>query len=81
MGLEMEGLKPELGVSKGFSYAEYPTLPYQGGIRSKVAGAETLRVQFKLVPFPLSVCSPPSQYWHFCPRGEQCWSKNGGKNR
>ena len=56
----MEGLEPEPGRIHGFSYAQWPSLPYQQWDWVHVAIAEALRFQPKLVPLPLSVCSPPS---------------------
>ena len=47
----MEGLKPEPGVSRGFSSAQWPTSPIGGGGGSQVAGAEALRVGSKLALF------------------------------
>lgn len=51
--------------------------PIRGRVGSRVDGAEALRFVSKLSLFPLRVCSPVSQYWYPCSRGEQCWSKSG----
>ena len=40
-------------------------------------GSEGTRAEALKFRFPLSAHSPPSQYWHLHPRGEECWSKRG----
>ena len=65
VGLEMEGVEPERGVSQGFFSAQWATPTYQ----------RQGRVQAGFVP---SKCAfSPSQQWHLHPRGEQCWSRRG----
>ena len=71
------GLQPAPGISKGLSYAQCPSPPYWGGGGSEVAGAEALRIRSELVPFPLSVHSPPSWQWHLHLRGKEHQTKRG----
>ena len=42
--------------------------PVKGRVCSPVAGAEALRVRFKLALFPLSVCFSFSSHWGFAPK-------------
>lgn len=51
--------------------------PVWHGVSSRHAGAGALKFGCKVVLFPFSVSSLPSQQWHVRPRGEQPWSKRG----
>lgn len=72
----MEGLGLEPGLSQGFPSPQWPSLP-RCMIGSQISRAESLRIGSNLPLFTLSVCSPLSQHWHLCSRGEQCWCKRG----
>lgn len=54
----MERLEAEPGVIWGFLYAHWSSQPCQGWGLVPKSRAESLRVEFKLPPFPLSMCSP-----------------------
>lgn len=51
--------------------------PVWHGVGSRHAGAGALKFGCKVVLFPFSVSSLPSQQWHVRPRGDQPWSKRG----
>ena len=72
----MEGLEPEPDVNQDLSSAQWQAPPYLGwGCVPNCWSRSPVR-HVQLTPFPLSVCSPPPQHWHPCPREEQCWSKS-----
>lgn len=56
----MERLEAEPGMIWGFLYAHWSSQSYQGWGLVPKSRAESLRVEFKLPPFPVSVCSPLS---------------------
>ena len=59
MGLEIEWLEPELGMSLGFFFAQWQHHPVRGEVRSQAAGAEALKVESELTLLPLSCVFPP----------------------
>ena len=67
----MKWLKPEPSVNWGFYHVQWPSPSYwwQGQVQS--VGAETLRVRYELVLFPLSRHSPLSQSGTFTAEGSR----------
>ena len=74
-GVGDEGTKSRTRCEPGLLLCSVAITTLWGGVGSQVAGTEALRGGSKLIPFPLSMCSPPSWHWHSCLRGRQCWSK------
>lgn len=77
VGLEMERLDPEPGVSRASPVLRGYHHPIRSGVMSQGAEPEAMRVGSKLVSFTLSLSSLPSQQWHFCSRGEHHQRKRG----
>lgn len=67
----MEALKPERSVSWGFYYDQWPSPSYwwQGQVQS--VGAETLKVRYKLVLFPLIMYLPSPSHGTFTAEGSR----------